>query len=469
MLAYGEKSILSKDYFDEIFSINRTVNIGEWNIRAKDGSNRIWEIQTTPLGHSENGRRILLSMANDITEQLQVEVQLMEKNKEIESTNSELTKAKEKAEESDRLKSAFLANMSHEIRTPMNGILGFTGLLKEANLSSDDQKTYIEIIEKSGARMLNIINDIISISKVEAGQMDVSLSETSINDQIEYILTFFEPEASQKGIELKSKIQHSSTEALVITDREKLYAILTNLVKNALKFTSKGRIEIGYSQKEKILEFYVKDTGCGINEDQLEIIFERFRQGSESLTRNYEGAGLGLAICRAYVELLGGKIWVESKTGKGSTFYFAIPYQAKPQNNEIASLKNEPSEVATKNRSLKIVIAEDDEISKVLLTALIFKQSKDILFAKNGVEVVDLCREHSDIDLILMDIKLPLLDGYEATKQIRTFNKKVIIIAQTAFALAGERETAIDSGCNDYIPKPIDQSHLFSLINKYFS
>jgi len=469
ILAYGEKSILGKEYFDDIFLINRTVKVGEWNIRAKDGSNRIWEIQTTPLGHNENGKRILLSMANDITDQLQVEVQLMEKNKEIESTNIELLKAKEKAEESDRLKSAFLANMSHEIRTPMNGILGFAGLLKEAYLNGEDQKLYIEIIEKSGARMLNIINDIISISKVEAGQMDVTLSETSINDQIEYILTFFKPEASQKGVELKYNRQRSSTEALVFTDREKLYAILTNLVKNALKFTRKGSIEIGYTQKETILEFYVKDTGCGINEDQLEIIFERFRQGSESLTRNYEGAGLGLAICRAYVELLRGKIWVESKLGKGSIFYFEIPCQAKSQSQEKASLKNVPQDVAAKNRDIKILIAEDDEISKVLLTAIVFKQSKDILFAKDGVEVVNLCREYSDIDLILMDIKLPLLDGYEATKQIRTFNKEVIIIAQTAFALAGERETAIDFGCNDYISKPIDQSYLLSLIAKYFS
>jgi PAS domain S-box-containing protein len=243
----------------------------------------------------------------------------------------ELTLAKEHAEESDRLKSAFLANMSHEIRTPMNGILGFTELLKDPDLTGPEQEKYIQVIEKSGVRMLNIINDIISISKVESGQMEVTLSETNINEQIEYLCTFFQPEAAQHGLDLSLSCSLTRKEANLTTDREKIIAVLTNLIKNALKYTHQGTIEIGYNIAETDnypslqYVFFVKDTGVGISPDKKKIIFERFRQGSDSLNRNYEGAGLGLSICKAYVEMLGGRIWVESEEGKGSTFYFTIP------------------------------------------------------------------------------------------------------------------------------------------------
>jgi PAS domain S-box-containing protein len=257
---------------------------------------------------------------------------------ELKQTELELVKAKERAEESDRLKSAFLANMSHEIRTPMNGILGFTELLKEPDLTDPEKEKYIDIIEKSGARLLNIINDIISISKVESGQMAVNLSEININDQIEYLCNFFKPEAEQKGITVSFSRSLSGREAILTTDREKVYAILTNLIKNALKFTHVGSIEVGYSLETVETDydpslhdpslryvFYVKDTGIGITPEQREFIFERFRQGTDSLIRVYEGAGLGLSISKAYVEMLGGRIWVESEPGKGSTFYFALP------------------------------------------------------------------------------------------------------------------------------------------------
>ena len=399
---------------------------------------------------------------------MQAEIQLLEKNKEIGERNIELVAAKEKAEESDRLKSAFLANMSHEIRTPMNGILGFTSLLKDAQLSGESIESYIEIIEKSGKRMLNIINDIINISKVESGQMDVALTETSLTEQLEYIYTFFKPEATQKGIQLRYKNNFIFNDESIITDREKVYAILTNLVKNALKFTAIGFIEIGFELKDAFIEFYVKDSGLGIEDDQKSIIFERFRQGSESLTRNYEGAGLGLAISKAYVEMLGGNIWVESKFGVGSTFYFTIPHIEQKNNTTQSSQRDTAKSIDIKNEGLKIVIAEDDEISAILLTAMLHNHSRDILFAKTGYEVVDLCLSNKDVDLILMDIKMPEIDGYEATKRIRRFNRNVIIIAQTAFALAGEREMAIEAGCTDYISKPINQDLLNDLLKKYF-
>ena len=237
----------------------------------------------------------------------------------------DLVVAKKRAEESDRLKSAFLANMSHEIRTPMNGILGFTELLKEPDLTGDEKNNYISIIEKSGDRLLNTINDILDISKIESGQMELTISEVDINEKIKYLYTFFKPETEQKGIQIFFKNSLPDKEATIKTDGGKIYAILTNLIKNAIKFTITGSVEFGYEKKDHYLEFFIKDTGRGIREDLKKIIFERFRQGSESINRSDEGTGLGLTIAKAHVEMLGGKIWMESQEGKGSVFYFTIP------------------------------------------------------------------------------------------------------------------------------------------------
>ena len=241
-------------------------------------------------------------------------------------TEESLIKAKEHAEESDRLKSAFLANMSHEIRTPMNGILGFTDLLKTPNLKDEEQQEYIRIIEKSSNRLLNTINEIIDISKIESGQMNVNISASNINEQTEYIYNFFMPEVKGKGIQLGFKNSLQAEEAIIKTDHEKISAILINLVKNSIKFTKEGSIEFGYEKKGKYIEFFVKDTGIGIPKDRQEAIFERFIQADIGDKMAFQGTGLGLSISKAYVQMLGGKIWLESEEGKGSTFYFTIPY-----------------------------------------------------------------------------------------------------------------------------------------------
>jgi PAS domain S-box-containing protein len=387
-------------------------------------------------------------------------------------SEQELLKAKEKAEESDRLKSAFLANMSHEIRTPMNGILGFADLLKTPGLTGKEQQRYIEIIEKSGTRMLNIINDIVDISKIEAGQMELHVMESNINKQIGYIYTFFKPEAEAKGINLFFKNPLLAKEAIIKTDGEKLYAILTNLVKNALKFTHKGSIELGYdlavtNNHMTLLKFYVKDTGIGIPEDRLEAIFERFIQADIADEMAYQGAGLGLAISKAYVEMLGGKIWVESELGKGSTFYFTLPYKTEPEKKSIDG-QHAPSEKNNNIRKLKTLIVEDDEVSGMLIEITAKMFSEEILKARTGVEAVEACRNNPEIDLVLMDIRMPEMNGYDAVGKIREFNKEVIIIAQTAHGLAGDREKAIKSGCNDYISKPVNKNELLGLIEKYF-
>lgn len=397
----------------------------------------------------------VIGTVHDITERKQSEIDLLN--------------AKEKAEESERLKSAFLANMSHEIRTPMNGILGFAELLNEPTLSIDEQQEFIQTIQISGSRMLNTINNIVDVSKIESGLMNVDISETNINEKTEFIYKFFKPEVEGKGLRFTYKNSLTYKEANIKSDNEKVYGILTNLIKNAIKFTSEGSIEFGYEKKGEYLEFYVKDTGIGISENLKEKIFERFRQGSETYNRGYEGSGLGLSISKSYVEMLGGEIWVESELGIGSTFYFTIPFDTvskeKHPLENVVSAENKESDL----RRLKILIVEDDEISSSLLTRTLQNISDEILHALTGVEAVEVCQKNPDLDLILMDIRMPKMSGLEATQLIRQFNKKVTIIAQTAYGFSSDCEKALLAGCNDYISKPIRKTALFDIIDKYLN
>lgn len=429
---------------------------GEFHNKKKDGT-LYWESASiSPILNSQGITTHYIAIKEDITERKLIEQQLI--------------KAKEKAEESDRLKLAFLANMSHEIRTPMNGILGFTELLKDQNLSEDVQQEYIKIIEKSGKRMLNIINDIINISKVESGQIEVTPSETNLNEQCEYLLTFFKPEAAHKNISLFLTKELSSKDTFIKTDREKLYAILTNLIKNAIKFTNEGSIEFGCVKKGKFLEFFVKDSGMGISDSQKKIVFERFRQANDTVTRSHEGSGLGLAISKAYVEMQGGKIWVESKEGIGSTFYFTLPFHSAYELKEKIITDNTNSNNLEDNKinDLKVLIVEDDAISKLLITIAVKPYSREIIKVSTGFEAVEACRNNPDIDLVMMDINMPEMGGYEATKKIRKFNKDLVIIAQTANGMQSDHDKALSMGCTDYISKPVNITSLSKLIQKYF-
>jgi CheY-like chemotaxis protein len=304
--------------------------------------------------------------------------------------------------------------------------------------------------------------------------MKLEISESNINEQIDYIHTFFKPEAETKEIKLSFQKTLPEREAIIQTDREKLYAILTNLVKNAIKYTKEGTIEFGYNMVETLdatslplLQFYVKDTGIGIPKNRQEAIFERFIQADIEDKMAYQGAGLGLTITKAYVEMLGGKIWVESEEGFGSIFYFTLPYNAAP----VKETTDRQPETSVKNetvRKLKILIAEDDEVSEMLIDKYIKIFAKEILKAGTGIEAIEVCRNNPDIDLILMDIRMPDISGYEATRQIRQFNPEVVIIAQTAFGLLGDREKALEAGCNDHISKPINKNELHALIQTYF-
>ncbi|MDA3911601.1 MAG: PAS domain S-box protein [Bacteroidales bacterium] len=382
----------------------------------------------------------------------------------------ELIAAKEKAEESDRLKSAFLANMSHEIRTPMNGILGFTDLLLEPDLSSDEKEYFINIVQQSGQRMLNTVNNIVTISKIEAGLVSASTIETDFNKRIKELVDFFKPEAEKKGLDLIVDMLLPFSEKDIITDQIKLDSILTNLIKNAIKYTESGKINVGCQTDGTVVEFYVKDTGIGIPIDRIEAIFNRFEQADISDTRAFEGSGLGLAIAKSYVEMLDGKIHVKSVEGKGSTFYFTLP--AKRKNERKPTEHTEELSFNKKKNfgleKLKILIVEDDEASRNYLSLIVKDLSDQLFITKTGREAIEICRDNKAIDLILMDIKMPEMNGYEATRRIRGFNADVIIIAQTAISLSADREKAIESGCNDYISKPIKKNELLMLIQKYF-
>jgi CheY-like chemotaxis protein len=361
--------------------------------------------------------------------------------------------------------------MSHDIRTPMNGILGFTTLLKEPDLTSDEKDKYIKVIERSGKRMLTTINDIVDISKIEAELMNVEYSQVSINKQLEYLYIFFKPEAEKKGMKLSFKNGLPDTKDIIKSDIGKFNAILTNLIKNAIKYSHQGNIDFGYdlikTKEGQALQFYVKDTGIGVPADRLHAIFDRFVQADIEDKQVYEGSGLGLTISKAYVEMLGGKIWIESVEGEGSQFYFTLPYQLASDRKKLETSADAGLVDIASKRKLNILIAEDDETSLIYLKTVIKNIAEEIIIAKTGIDAVEICKKKQNIDLILMDIKMPGMNGYEASKQIREFNKNVVIIAQTAYALAGDRELSIQCGCNDYISKPINKNSLLEIIWKH--
>ncbi len=387
---------------------------------------------------------------------------ITEKKKMIEA----LIAAKEKAEESDRLKSAFLANVSHEIRTPMNGILGFADLLKKPELNDEKQQSYIDVIEKSGNRMLNLIDDLINISRIESGEVDISYTETNLNMQFSFLYDFFCSETEQKGLELKLNMPLPLDQAKIYTDREKFEAIMINLIKNAIKFTNQGKIEIGYEPKENYFEFYVKDSGIGVPKDKQEAVFKRFVQAESGFSREYEGAGLGLSITKAYVEALGGKIWLKSEVEKGTQIYFTLPVNAISSPSIKTEKKENETETKDTYKNLTVLAAEDDEFNYLLIEELLLDQGINVIRAKNGQETIDICKKNDKINMILMDIKMPVVDGYEAAKVIKEFNPEMPIIAQSAYAMEHEIKK-FSKIFDDYITKPIKADELKLKMKKW--
>jgi PAS domain S-box-containing protein len=368
--------------------------------------------------------------------------------------------ARDKAEESDRLKTAFLQNMSHEIRTPLNGIIGFSELLKDTELSPEERDEFTSIIQASGRRLIEIVNNVLDISKIETGQMNIRNHAFSINTLIYDSLDFFTPHAKEKSLILKHHVGLDDDVSIIISDSVKIQQVLTNLINNSIKFTDHGSVEFGYEVRDTELLFTIKDTGIGISQEFKERVFERFIQADLTTTRTYEGSGLGLSICRGLVELMGGKIWLESVFGEGTTFYFTIPYTPEKQ---VETPIKEVSKDSIKSKHI-ILIAEDDITSFMLLKTILKEHKFEILHASNGALAVDYAQKREDISVILMDIRMPIMDGMEAATLIKKFRPNLPIIGQTAFAFSNEKTEILNSGCDYYISKPIDSKELLSLL-----
>ena len=373
--------------------------------------------------------------------------------------------AEQKAIESDRLKTAFLQNISHEIRTPMNSIVGFSELLKDKKLSESEKDQYLEMISKSSDQLLNIVNEVLDISLIETGNLSVNLRRVQLNNLMKEIYLSYKP-LINKEISFTMSTGLSDTLSLILTDVIKIRQIISNLLNNAVKFTDKGHIGFGYTLEENELNFFIEDTGIGIPSDSHDKIFERFLKVGSDNERLYEGVGLGLAICKGNIDLLNGKIWMDSKPGKGSKFLFTIPY--KPVYEE-EPVKGKNKDLVRTLNNLTILVAEDDDVNYLYIKEIFKGTGAEILHAINGREAVEMCEKNDRIGIVLIDIKMPVMNGYEAIKKIREFRPSLPIIAQTAFALSNEMLKAFNAGSNDYISKPFTREQLLSIVSKNMS
>ncbi|HAF30114.1 MAG TPA: hypothetical protein DCG75_13820 [Bacteroidales bacterium] len=492
MLGYTKKELLNMSIPDILDSSVLEMGIKHFKQLKKEGKAKSHETVFV----AKNSKKISLildaikisdnqfiAFCKDISDIKKYEEELKDRNEEyyalneeleenlerIQNINNELKVAKEKAEESDRLKSAFLANMSHEIRTPLNGILGFSALLRKEGLTREAHNRYSAIVESSGKRLLSIVNDVFDISLIQSDQMKIENGTFEINELLDEIFTFYTTIKKENldtiNFDLK---KNSSAEIEIYSDKYRLHQIFKNLLDNAFKFTTEGKIEFGYLPiTDERITFYVKDTGIGIPEKFRETVFSAFRQVDDSITRDYEGAGLGLAICHGLLERMDGKIWFDSKPNNGTTFYFSLPLKEKYANavKEIKLGKKKKSILKGK----MILIVEDDLVSYEFLRIYLenLGGGGGIIQTSNGKDAVKII-EKNKIDLIFMDIRLPDIDGYETTRRIREIDSKVKIIAQTAYALQNDREKAIAAGCNDYITKPLSEDVIANKIEMFF-
>lgn len=486
MFGYSQEEIINKpinslivpdDFKEEGMLLTNTVASGDVvkheSLRSrKDGSLVNVSILGKPI-YFQGGKIAVYGIYRDITDRKLVEEELVKKNHEIETQNEEyriineeLYFAKLKAEESDRLKSAFLANMSHEIRTPMNGILGFSQLLTNPDIPEVDVKQYVDIIQSCGNQLLGIINDLIDISKIEANQITIIETQANINEIINEQLLLFKSKAESKGIKLTVVDLLPDTRSSIVTDAGRLRQILTNLVGNAIKFTKDGFVNFGYTLKGDMLEFYVEDSGIGIPSEFHEVIFERFRQVDTKITEQFGGTGLGLAISKAFIQKMGGDIWVESVEGNGSRFVFTLPFvPSKPfdqkENDESKSeLNNLPS-------GSNVLVAEDDDVNFFYIHEMLAEFDLKITRAITGHEVIEIVKSNPEVDIVLMDIRMPGMDGYQATKAVKEIRPNLPVIAQTAYAFSADKERALEIGCDDYISKPIDRHKLIRIMAKH--
>ena len=431
--------------------------IHEVSNRRKDGSLCVVALYETMI-ILPDGKPGILSVSNDITERRRVQ--------------EELINAKEKAEESDRLKSAFLANMSHELRTPLNAIIGFSGLIIDSG-PSQNTVPYCQIISKSGFHLLSLVEDLFDTTIIETGQIKLNFENADIILLLKEVQDIVQGERlmdDETNVELVLNTEEVRDPLYLVTDSRKLKQVLINLLRNALKFTEKGYIEFGITEikdsENNFFQFYVKDTGIGIDKKNHEAIFNIFRQIDDTHTRKFGGMGLGLSLAKKTIEILGGKIWVESELNKGSTFYFTLPVQV--DKNEKDNYSEDKTITMGKDFSGKtILIAEDEQSNFDFLKILLTRMNINVLWAKDGLEAIHLCETDPSISLVLMDIKMPRLNGYDATKLIKIKRPDLPVIAQTAYAMISDQQEAEKSGCDAYLSKPIKIKQITEILDQY--
>jgi PAS domain S-box-containing protein len=469
---YNEEEIISKN----ITTIRPTGNNGSsvdkilsdtilkgWNGELinvrKNGSEFPIELSTSHINDEHGNPAALIGIAVDITERKKIQ--------------TELINAKVKAEESDKLKSAFLANMSHELRTPLNAIIGFSGLIIESG-PDKDTVPYSEIILKSGKHLLSLVEDIFDITMIESGQIKINYEKLDISAIMLDVRDIIHGETlseNKTGVQLSLNIDPVWNKVHLLTDSRKLKQILLNLLRNALKFTDKGSIDFGftvvYESGKKYLQFYVKDTGIGIDKSYHDAIFNIFRQIDDTHTRKFGGMGIGLAIAKKTVEILGGKIWVESEPNKGSVFYFTIPVLNDYEEISINPINKEVLNMEKHYEGKTILIAEDEPSNFDFLKILFSRMNIRVLWAKDGIEAVNFCETDPTINLVLMDIKMPNLNGLEATKIIKKTRPDLPVIAQTAYVMISDKKEAEDAGCDGYLAKPIKINQIIEILENY--
>lgn len=455
------KTQLIDKRFKELFEITDTLWIDTYNEVMKTGTPTNIESFLTKNGSYfeiyvwKMNRNLIAVVFSDVTEREKI------KQKRIEE--------KEKAEENNKLNNDFISNLSHEIRTPMNGILGFTEFLGDPNLSDVKRKHYVSIIQNSGNQLMRTMDDLLEFSKLGTKQVKTNKKEVCLNDFLLEMFTVFNVKAKENKIPLYLRKGLSDQKSTILTDENKLNNVLGNLLENAFKFTKSGFIEFGYKKIGSNLEIYVKDTGIGIKKEHQKSIFERFSKEEKESTKNINGLGLGLWIAKENTELLNGRITLKSKKDEGSTFFVTIPYKTLPGELVKNSSDYSKEKAGETSHEYKILIAEDEEINFLFLEILL-KNEIDlectIVHAKNGEEAVKICQKSPDIDFVLMDLKMPVVDGFEAIKLIKEFRPDLPIVAQTAFSSTEDRERVFKEGFDDFISKPISKGVLKQVINK---